>query len=65
EHWLELDRLGEQGRLVLYGSIALLLLCLAARTLLWQTSGGSILWLLMAAGVAAGGYRSWQLWREL
>ncbi|MCX6394558.1 MAG: hypothetical protein NTY57_06900 [Solirubrobacterales bacterium] len=65
EHWLELDRLGEQGRLVLYGSIALLLLTLAAKSLLWQTSPGSVLWLLMAGGVVAGAYRSWQLWREL
>lgn len=65
EHRLELDRLGEQGRLVLYGSVALLLVALAGKSLLWQTSLGSVLWLLMVGGVVAGAYRSWQLWREL
>ncbi|MCX6388919.1 MAG: hypothetical protein NTX07_09395 [Solirubrobacterales bacterium] len=65
EHWLDLDRLEEAGRLVVYGTIGIFLLALAGRTLLWSSAPGSILWLCMIGAVGAGAYRSWQLWKEL
>lgn len=65
DHWLDFDRLGDSGRLVLYGSLGLFAVAMAGRPLLWSTAPGSLLWVLMIAAVVLGGIRSWQLWKEL
>ena len=65
EHWLDLDRMGERGRAVLYGAIALVALAMAGRVTMWASVGGSLVWLTMVVAAAAGAFRSWQLWRSL
>jgi hypothetical protein len=65
DHWLDLDRLGESGRLVLFGSLGLFAVAMAGRPVLWSTAPGSLLWILMIAAVVGGGIRSWHLWKEL
>ncbi len=65
DHWLDFDRLGDSGRLVLYGSLGLFAVAMAGRPLLWSTAVGSVLWLGMIAACVLGGIRSWQLWKEL
>ncbi len=65
DHWLDFDRLGDTGRLVLYGSLGLFAVAMAGRAVLWSTAAGSLLWILMIAAVVLGGIRSWQLWKEL
>jgi len=65
DHWLDFDRLGDSGRLVVYGSLGLFAVAMAGRPKLWSTGPGSLLWVLMIAGVALGAVRSWRLWKEL
>lgn len=65
EHWLEFERLEDSGRLVLYGSLGLFALAMCGQAVLWATAPGSLLWTLMIAGAVAGGWRSWQLWKQL
>jgi len=65
DHWLDFDRLGDGGRLVVYGSAGLLAVAVAGRPVLWATAIGSVLWLLMVAVAIAGAVRGWQLWKEL
>ena len=65
ERRFELERLDDGQRAILYGSIAMLALALAGRGELWATTVGSVVWILMAAAAAAGGFLSWRAWREL
>jgi hypothetical protein len=64
EHRLDLESLGERWRLVLYGSIALIVFAMAARDRLLETSGGVILWLACLVAAGFGLYRVWRRWRE-
>ena len=55
---------GNARRAVLYGAIAALAVTLTATDRLWQTSAGSVAWLvLMGASLYAGGAVLWSLRR--
>jgi hypothetical protein len=64
EHRMDLESLGERWRLVLYGSIALIVFAMAARDRLIGTSGGALLWLACLIAAGFGLYRVWRRWRE-
>jgi hypothetical protein len=64
EHRLDLESLGERWRLVLYGSIALIVFAMAARARLVATAGGAALWALCLGAAGFGLYRVWRRWRE-
>jgi hypothetical protein len=50
EHKTTLYGLGDGRRAVLYGAVAVAALVLTATSRLWQTSAGSVAWLLLMAG---------------
>jgi len=64
EHRLDLDSLGDRWRLVLYGSIALIVFAMAARDRLLGTAGGGFIWLACLVAAGFGLYRVWRRWRE-
>ena len=64
EHRLDLDSLGERWRLVLYGSIALIVFAMAARDRLLDTGGGAVAWFACLVAAGFGLYRVWRRWRE-
>jgi hypothetical protein len=64
EHRIDLDSLGERWRLVLYGSIALIVFAMAARQRLVGTAGGALAWAACLGVAVFGLYRVWRRWRE-
>jgi hypothetical protein len=64
EHRMDLDSLGERWRLVLYGSIALIVLAMAARDRLIGSGVGAAAWAACLGVAAFGLYRVWRRWRE-
>jgi hypothetical protein len=64
-HSFDLDRLEQQGRVVLYGSVGMLMLVVASRSVLWASVLGSVLWAVMLGAAISGGVISWRAWREL
>jgi hypothetical protein len=56
--------LDDRWRGVLYGSLGVIVLAMAARPRLIQTGGGLIVWLAAVAASAYGLYRVWRHWRE-
>jgi drug/metabolite transporter (DMT)-like permease len=64
ENRVTLMSLGNARRAVLYGAIAVLAVTLTATNRLWQTSAGSVAWLvLMGAALYAGGAVLWSMRR--
>ena len=64
ENRVTLMSLGNPRRAVLYGAIAVLAVTLTATDRLWQTSAGSVAWLvLMGAALYAGGAVLWSMRR--
>ena len=64
ENRITLLSLGNARRAVLYGAIAALAVTLTATDRLWQTSAGSVAWLvLMGASLYAGGAVLWSMRR--
>jgi len=55
--------LGEQHRAILYGSIGAFILAMAWRQQLFDTTGGSLLWVAMIAGAMGGLYACFVRWR--
>ncbi len=52
EHRVSLHSLGDARRAVLYVSVGVATLTLTATSRLWQTSAGSIVWLVLIGGAA-------------
>jgi Kef-type K+ transport system membrane component KefB len=61
EHRIDLVSLGDRWRALLYGSIGAIVLVMAARMQLWQTSAGALLW---AAVMGAAAYSLYLVWRH-
>jgi NAD(P)-dependent dehydrogenase (short-subunit alcohol dehydrogenase family) len=58
------DLLEDRWRAVLYGSLGVIVLAMAARPRLIATGGGVIVWLAAVAGAGYGLYRVWRHHRE-
>ncbi|MDX6666216.1 MAG: hypothetical protein QOG68_2422 [Solirubrobacteraceae bacterium] len=55
--------LGDRYRLILYASLGSFVLAMAWRVQLFDTSGGSLLWVAMIAGALGGVYACFMRWR--
>ena len=64
ERRMDILGLDDRWRAVLYGSLGVIVLAMAARPRLIQTGGGLILWLAAVACSAYGLYRVWRHHRE-
>jgi hypothetical protein len=61
QNQLTLATLNEGNRAVLYGALGLLALLIAGQDKLWDTGGGTLLWILLfAASIAA----IWKVWMD-
>jgi hypothetical protein len=64
EHRLELDGLGDRWRGLLYGAIAAVVLALAALPRLQDTSGGTLVVVVVLGAAAYAFYAFWRHYRE-
>ncbi len=64
DHRVDLDTLGDRWRALLYGAIAAVVLALAARPRLSDSSGGTLVVIGLLAGAAYALYLVWRHWRE-
>jgi hypothetical protein len=64
ERRLDIESLGDRWRLALYAAIAVLVLAFAGRARLWETGGGTLLWILVVAGACYTLYLVWHHHRE-
>ncbi len=64
ENRYEIHALGDTWRLVLYTALGVIVLVLAATPKLFDTGGGTALWLLLLAGAGYALYRVWRRARE-
>jgi hypothetical protein len=64
EHRLELDGLGDRWRGLLYGAIAAVVLALAALPRLRDTSGGTLVVVVVLGAAAYAFYAVWRHYRE-
>ena len=64
EHRLDLVGLGDGWRATLYGAIAVVVVAMAARDRLFDSGGGTILWLAALAGAVYAVYLVWRHSRE-
>jgi hypothetical protein len=60
----ELFGLGDRMRLVLYGSIGVVVLTLTATDRLWDTGPGTVAWVLLLAAAAYGVFSVWRFSRQ-
>ncbi|MGA2015176.1 MAG: hypothetical protein ABSH51_32260 [Solirubrobacteraceae bacterium] len=56
QHHSSLDLLGDRRRAALYGAVAALAIVLTATSRMWQTSLGSVAWLVIVAGAIYVGF---------
>ena len=64
ERRFDIGSLGDQWRLLLYAAVGLIVVALAATPKLFDTSLGTILWLVLIAGSVMALYRVWRHARE-
>ena len=64
EHRVELYGLGDRWRGLLYGAIAVVVLALAARPRLSDSSGGTLVVVVLLGAAAYGFYAVWRRYRE-
>ena len=65
EHRLELFTLTDRWRGILYGAIGAAVFAMAARDRLWDTGGGTLLWLVVVAGASYALVLVWRQYRSL
>ncbi len=56
--------LDDQYRALLYGAVALILVTLAASSLLWETGPTTVVWLALLTGAIFALVRVWRHWRS-
>lgn len=56
--------LDDTYRVLLYGAVALILVTLAASSLLWETGPTTVVWLALLAGAIFALVRVWRHWRS-
>ncbi len=64
EHRLELDGLGDRWRGLLYGAIGVVVLALASLPRLQNSSGGTLVVIVLLGGAAFAFYAVWRHYRE-
>ena len=64
ENRMDILTLPDRWRAILYGSLGLIVLAMAARPRLVETGGGLLLWLAAVAGSGYALYRVWRQYRE-
>ena len=60
-----IELLGDAHRLLLYGSLGLIVVAMAARPSMVGTGGGTLVWIVLLAAAVAMLYAVWQRWREV
>ncbi|MBF6620956.1 MAG: hypothetical protein ITG02_12095 [Patulibacter sp.] len=60
-----IELLGDAHRLLLYGSIGLIVVAMAARPGMVGTGGGTLVWIVLLGAAVAMLYAVWQRWREV
>lgn len=60
-----IELLGDAHRLLLYGSIGLIVVAMAARPSMVGTGGGTLVWIVLLGAAVAMLYAVWQRWREV
>lgn len=63
ERRMEIFGLGDRMRGLLYGSLAVIVFAMAARPALFDTAGGTFLWVVLMAGAVYGVYLVYRHWR--
>jgi hypothetical protein len=63
EHRESIFGLEERQRGILYASLALATVALAGTSRMWDSGGGTILWMVMIGAAAFGLYSVWQAYR--
>ena len=64
EHRIDLVSLGDRWRALLYSSIGALVLVMAARVSMWETSAGTLAWVAVVTAAAYSLYLVWRHSRE-
>jgi hypothetical protein len=64
EHRNSIFGLEERQRGILYASVAVAAIALVGTGRMWDTGGGTILWLVLMGGAAFGLYTVWQAYRS-
>jgi hypothetical protein len=64
ERRMDILGLPDKWRAILYGSLGVIVLAMAARPRLIETGGGLLVWLAAVAGSAYALYRVWRYYRE-
>jgi hypothetical protein len=64
ERRLDLEALGDRWRGVLYGSLGVIVLAMAARSELIDTGGGTLFFIALLAGAGYALYLVWRHYRE-
>jgi hypothetical protein len=64
ERRLDLEALGDRWRGVLYGSLGVIVLAMAARSELVDTGGGTLFFIALLAGAGYALYLVWRHYRE-
>jgi membrane protease YdiL (CAAX protease family) len=64
ERRLDLEGLGDRWRGILYGAIGAVLLAMAARTELFESGAGTVVWFATLGGASYALYRVWRQYRE-
>jgi hypothetical protein len=64
EHRISLYGLGDRGRVILYASVAIVVLTLTATSLLWQSGGGTLAWFVLLGLSAYGLYSVYRSARQ-
>ena len=65
EHRIDLESLGDRGRLILYGAIGVAVLTIAATPRLWNTGPGTLVWFLLIGAASYALYMSYRAYRDL
>jgi hypothetical protein len=64
ERRMDILGLPDKWRAILYGSLGVIVVAMAARPRLIETGGGLLVWLAAVAGSAYALYRVWRYYRE-
>jgi hypothetical protein len=61
ENRMDIYALGDRWRLIAYGAVGLIVLALAATPKLFDSGGGTVLWIVL---LGASGYALFRVWRH-
>ena len=59
QNQLTLATLNDRSRAILYGALGLVVLLIAGKTKMWESGGGTLLWILLLVASAAAVWKVW------